>query len=265
MALAIDASKSLARRRLRLTHASARSTSQRRGSSSVQLQSGLGALPGLALDCLNRPPGCGLGRGHAGGRQRLHRHRQSIGERDLVGLRALPEIDHASSFFSEAQRHDRRGLHREPGVVGARLLCFLIQERAPAWTVSAIRGILSCMGRATTHVYEVSAPDGDVLGLVRAPSAGRALRRINELCGVPCTVLGRRVFFDEQHRRDCAGPWQVRSVRLSVKAPTLMTRNYVLEGPTAVFIAQAPRCPALRASSRSSCDRQIHPPISGQV
>jgi hypothetical protein len=26
------------------------------------------------------------------------------------------------------------GLHREPGVVGARLWCFLIQEKAPAWT-----------------------------------------------------------------------------------------------------------------------------------
>jgi hypothetical protein len=133
------------------------------------------------------------------------------------------------------------------------------------WTPAAIRGILSCMGRPTTYVYEVSGPDGEVLGLVRAPSAGRALRRINELCGVPCTVLGRRVFFDEQHRRDCAGPWRVRSVRLSVKAANLMTRNYVPEGPTAVFIAPAPRCLALRARSRSSCDRQIYPPISGQV
>ena len=99
------------------------------------------------------------------------------------------------------------------------------------------------MGRPATHVYEVSAPDGEVLGLVRAPSAGRALRRINELCGVPCTVLGRRVFFAEQHRRDCAGRWQVRSVRLSVKVPNLMTRSYVPKGPTAVFIAHAPRLP----------------------
>ena len=121
------------------------------------------------------------------------------------------------------------------------------------------------MGRPATHVYEVSAPDGEVLGLVRAPSAGRALRRINALCGVPCTVLGRRVFFGEQHRRDCAGRWQVRSVRLSVKVPNLLTRNYVPDGPTAVFIAHAPRCPALRARSRSSCNRHIHPPISGQV
>ena len=121
------------------------------------------------------------------------------------------------------------------------------------------------MESPATHVYEVSAPDGEVLGLVRAPSAGRALRRINELCGVPCTVVGRRVFFAEQHRRDCAGRWQVRSVRLTVKTPDLMTRNYVPEGPAAEFIAQAPRCPALRARSRSSCDRHIHPPISGQV
>jgi hypothetical protein len=125
------------------------------------------------------------------------------------------------------------------------------------------RGILSCMGRPATHVYEVSAPNGDVLGLVRAPSAGRALRRINELCGVPCTVLGRQVFFAEQHRRDCAGRWQVRSVRLSVKVPNLMTRSYVPKGPTAVFIAHAPHCPALRARSQSSCDHHIHPLISG--
>ena len=149
--------------------------------------------------------------------------------------------------------------------MGARLLCFLAHEGLGVWTASAIRSIFSCMGRLTTHVYEVSGPDGEVLGLVRAPSPERALRRSNELCGVPCTVLGRRVFFDEQHRRDCAGPWQVRSVRLSVKVANLMTRNYVPEGPTAVFIAHAPLCPALRARSRSSCDRHIHPPISGQV
>jgi hypothetical protein len=114
---------------------------------------------------------------------------------------------------------------------------------------------LCCMGRPTTHVYEVSGPDGEVLGLVRALSPERALRRINELCGVPCTVLGRRVFFGEQHRRDCAGPWQVRSVRPSVKEPDLLTRNYVPDGPAAVFIAPAPRCPDLQARSRSSCDR----------
>ena len=86
------------------------------------------------------------------------------------------------------------------------------------------------MGRPTRPVYEVSAPDGEILGLVRASSAGRALRRINELCGVPCTVLGQRVFFAEPHRRDCAGQWRVRSVRLSVKAANLMTRNYVPDG-----------------------------------
>ena len=137
------------------------------------------------------------------------------------------------------------------------------QKKSPAWTAGVNRGILSCMGRPATLVYEVSTPNGDVLGLVRAPSAGRALRRINELCGVPCTVVGRRVFFAEQHRRDCAGRWQVRSVRLSVKVPNLMTRSYVPKGPTAVFIAQAPHCPALRARSQSSCDDHIHPPISG--
>jgi hypothetical protein len=120
-----------------------------------------------------------------------------------------------------------------------------------------------CMGRPVTNVYEVSAPDGEVLGLVRASSSARALRRINELCGVPCTVVGRQVFFAEQHRRDCAGRWQVRSVRLSVKAPNLMTRNYVPDGPPAVFVAHAPGRPAGRARSRSSCDRQNHPPLSG--
>ena len=131
------------------------------------------------------------------------------------------------------------------------------------------RAILSRMGRPTTGVYEVSAPDGEVLGVARASSAGQALRRVNELCGVPCTVLGRRVFFAEQHRHACAGRWQVRSVRLSVKAATLLTRNYVPDGPTAVFVAPSPRrpnpglLPGLRARARTSCDRHIHPPIPG--
>jgi hypothetical protein len=126
------------------------------------------------------------------------------------------------------------------------------------------------MGRPTTHVYEVSAPDGEILGLVRASSAARALRRINELCGVPCTVLGRQVFFAEQHRRDCAGRWQVRTVRLSVKAASLMTRNYVADGPAAVFVASAagarsrrPAPPLLTNDRRSSCDRPVYPAISG--
>ena len=119
------------------------------------------------------------------------------------------------------------------------------------------------------NVYEVSAPDGEVLGLARASSPGQALRRVNELCGVPCTVLGRRVFFAEQHRHACAGQWQVRSVRLSVKAANLLTRNYVADGPIAVFVAQPPRrphsdpLPGLRARARTSCDRHIHPPIPG--
>lgn len=111
------------------------------------------------------------------------------------------------------------------------------------------------MGRATTHVYEVSAPDGEVLGLVRASSAARALRRINEACGVPCTVLGRQVFFAEEHRRDCAGPWRVRLVRLSVKAGNLMTRNYVAEGPTAVFMAAAHPRPRRPTPSRADDNR----------
>lgn len=128
------------------------------------------------------------------------------------------------------------------------------------------------MGRPTTHVYEVSAPDGEVLGLVRASSAARALRRINELCGVPCTVLGRQVFFAEEHRRDCAGPWRVRIVRMSVKVANLMTRNYVADGPAAVFVA-APahargrrptpaRLTDERARSRRS-SAHVYPPISG--
>jgi len=37
-----------------------------------QLEPRLRALPGLALDRLHRPPGCRLGSGHAGGRERLH-------------------------------------------------------------------------------------------------------------------------------------------------------------------------------------------------
>jgi hypothetical protein len=128
------------------------------------------------------------------------------------------------------------------------------------------------MGRPTTHVYEVSAPDGEILGLVRAPSAARALRRINESCGVPCTVLGRQVFFAEEHQRDCAGPWRVRTVRLSVKAANLMTRNYVADGPAAVFVASAaharsrrptpPRADENRTRSRRSSP-QVYPSIPG--
>ena len=145
----------------------------------------------------------------------------------------------------------------------------MARESSPAWTASAICGIFSCMGRPATNVYEVSAPDGEVLGLARASSAGQALRRVNELCGVPCTVLGRWVFFAEQHRHACAGRWQVRSVRLCVKVANLMTRNYVPVGPTAVFVAQPPQrpapalLPAVRARSRPSCDRHAHPQISG--
>jgi hypothetical protein len=125
-----------------------------------------------------------------------------------------------------------------------------------------------------THVYEVSAPNGEILGLVRAASAGQALRRINELCGVPCTVLGRRVFFAEQYRRDCAGRWLVRIVRLSVKAANLMTRNYVAEGPAAEFVAEPPTPhggarrgsrAAVRPRSRASYAQHGPQAISGSV
>ena len=125
-----------------------------------------------------------------------------------------------------------------------------------------------------THVYEVSAPNGEILGLVRAASAGQALRRINELCGVPCTVLGRRVFFAEQYRRDCAGRWLVRIVRLSVKAANLMTRNYVADGPAAEFLAEPPtshgggrRAPraSVRSRPRAAYAHQGPPPISGSA
>lgn len=122
------------------------------------------------------------------------------------------------------------------------------------------------MGRPTTHVYEVSAPDGEILGLVRTSSAARALRRINEFCGVPCTVLGRQVFFAEEHRRDCAGPWQVQTVRLSVKAANLMTRNYVADGPAAVFVASAPHARSHRPTPfRPDEDRSRSRPSSTRI
>ena len=66
------------------------------------------------------------------------------------------------------------------------------------------------MERPATHDYEVSAPDGEVLGLVRAPSAGRALRRIKRAvwralhgagsAGVLCRAAPARL------RRAMAGP-----------------------------------------------------------
>jgi hypothetical protein len=148
----------------------------------LKLKSSIGALPGLALDCLDCSPCRRLRCGHASGGQRLHGDRQTIRERDLVALRALPKIDQDSSFVNQVHRQGGRALHRGPGVVGARLLRFLIQEKAPAWTASAVRGILSCIGRPATHVDEVSAPHGESLGLVRAPSAGRAHRA--GLCGL---------------------------------------------------------------------------------
>src|SRR5690606_15028422 len=82
-----------------------------------------------------------------------------------------------------------------------------------------------------------------------------ALRRINEACGVPCTVLGRQGVFAEEHQRDCAGPWRRRLVRLSVKAGHLLTRNYVAEGPTAVFLAAAHPRPRRPTPSRADDNR----------
>ena len=87
------------------------------------------------------------------------------------------------------------------------------------------------------QAYEVSSPDGDVLGVVRARSPGSALRRINEICGVPCAVMGRLVFFGEEHRRACAGRWKVRRARLFVKVVALTTSSYEPEGPATVFVA----------------------------
>jgi hypothetical protein len=87
-------------------------------------------------------------------------------------------------------------------------------------------------------------------------------------------VLGKRVFFAEQFRRDCAGRWLVRIVRLSVKEANLMTRNYVAEGPTAEFVAEPPtphagaRRPSLRPArgrSRASGLQPEQAPLSGQA
>jgi hypothetical protein len=83
------------------------------------------------------------------------------------------------------------------------------------------------------------------------------------------------VFFAEQYRRDCAGRWLVRIVRLSVKAANLMTRNYVAEGPTAEFVAEPPTPhagarrpplrPAVRARSRAPGIKPEQAPLSGQA
>jgi hypothetical protein len=87
------------------------------------------------------------------------------------------------------------------------------------------------------QAYEVSSPDGDVLGVVRARSPGSALRRINEICGVPCAVLGRQVFFGEEHRRACAGTWMVRRAKPFVKVVPLTSTSYEVEGPVVTFLA----------------------------
>jgi len=47
----------------------------------------------------------------------------------------------------------------------------------------------------------------------------------------------RNLFFAEQYRSDCAGRWEVRTVRPSVKNVNLATQGYVLDGPAAVFVA----------------------------
>ena len=56
-------------------------------------------LPSLPLDRLDRAPGGCLRRGHAGGGQRLHGDRQPVGKRDLIGLRALRQVDHRSTLL----------------------------------------------------------------------------------------------------------------------------------------------------------------------
>jgi hypothetical protein len=60
----------------------------------VRGQSRFGALPGLPLDRFDPAPCRRLGRCHAGCRQRLHRHRETVRQRDLVRLRSLSEVDH---------------------------------------------------------------------------------------------------------------------------------------------------------------------------
>ena len=62
------------------------------------------------------------------------------------------------------------------------------------WTASAMCCIFSCMGRPTTNVYEVPAPDAEVLGLVRA-------RRLQDRrCGA-----GQRAVQGALHRAGSAG------------------------------------------------------------
>ena len=100
------------------------------------------------------------------------------------------------------------------------------------WTASAMCCIFSCMGRPTTNVYEVSAPDAEVLGLVRA-------RRLQDRrcgggstscagCAAPCWVGG--CSSPSSTGMPAPGGWLVRSVRLSGKQRTLLTRNYLPTG-----------------------------------
>lgn len=87
------------------------------------------------------------------------------------------------------------------------------------------------------QTYEVSSPDGDVLGVVRARSPASALRRINEICGVRCAVLGCQVFFGDEHRRACAGTWMVRRAKPSVRVVSLTSTSYEVEGAAVTFLA----------------------------
>jgi hypothetical protein len=60
----------------------------------VQRQPGIRALARLPVDRLDSAPRCRLRCGHAGRRQRLHRHQKTVRQRYLVGFGPLGEIDH---------------------------------------------------------------------------------------------------------------------------------------------------------------------------
>lgn len=107
-----------------------------------------------------------------------------------------------------------------------------LQVECSNWHETSNRELVGLM-----QAYEVSSPDGDVLGVVRARSPGSAIRRINEICGVSCAVVGRLLFFGEEHRRTCAGRWMVRRARLRTKAAHLTSANYEAEGPATIFVA----------------------------
>ena len=82
---------------------------------SVKRQPGFRPLACLPFDRIDSAPGCGLGRGHAGGGERPNGDLQTVWQLQLVGLGALRKVDHASSLVNEVHRQGRRGFHREPG------------------------------------------------------------------------------------------------------------------------------------------------------